>query len=438
MTPPGESLRLIKARGPVSCDFPQVRAAWRSDSRMVIVLVQRRLHVRVSRHNHRATGAMRELDVNHSIGDAETGLTTLIEMIETLSATRTINEVADVVRGAARRILDADGVAFVMRDKDLCWYVDEDAIGPLWKGKRFPMDQCVAGRVMKSGRVVVCPDIYADPDMPHDAYRPTFVKSLAIAPVRPRDPIAAIAVYWARPYDPPPEVLRKLQVVARATASALESGRLNDYLAASLEHGHFLLRELDHRVKNTLAIVQSITRQTLRTTPSPEAFADVFESRILALSQAHELLTRRAWGRPQLEEILQRTLATFADDVAGRFEVQGPAVAFSAETAVSVHMAIHELIANAARHGALSTPQGRVAIEWNVDKATAPGLLTLIWREQGGPALSGPPTRNGFGSKMVHQGLARDLGGQAVLDFAPTGLVFTLRAPLSERMSLAA
>lgn len=381
---------------------------------------------------------MRELDSTESIGDADTGLTTLIEMIEALSATRTINEVADVVRSAARRILGADGVAFVMRDKDQCWYVDEDAIGPLWKGKRFPMDQCVAGRAMKSGRVVICPDIYADPEVPHDAYRPTFVKSLVVAPVRPRDPIAAIGVYWARPYDPPPEVLRKLQVIARATASALESGRLNDYLAASLEHGHFLLRELDHRVKNTLAIVQSITRQTLRTSPSAEDFADVFESRILALSQAHELLTRRAWGRPQLEEILQRTLATFADDFATRFDFHGPALAFNAETAVSVHMTIHELIANAARHGALSTPEGRVAITWSVDEATAPALLTLIWREQGGPQLSGQPSRRGFGSKMVHQGLARDLGGQAELDFTPTGLVFTLRAPISERMSLAA
>lgn len=381
---------------------------------------------------------MRELDATESIGDADSGLTTLIEMIESLSTTRTINEVADVVRGAARRILGADGVSFVMRDQDQCWYVDEDAIGPLWKGKRFSMDQCVAGCAMKSGRVIVCPDIYADPDMPHDAYRPTFVKSLAIAPVRPRDPIAAIAVYWARPYDPSAEVLRKLQVIARATASALESGRLNDYLAASLEHGHFLLRELDHRVKNTLAIVQSITRQTLRSTPSAEDFADVFESRILALSQAHELLTRRAWGRPQLEEILQRTLSTFAEDVTSRFDFQGPVVTFNAETAVSVHMAIHELVANAARHGALSTPEGRIVIDWCVDKAAAPALLTLTWREQGGPPLLSQPSRHGFGSKMVHQGLARDLGGQAVLDFTPAGLIFTLRAPISERMSLAA
>lgn len=381
---------------------------------------------------------MRELNATESIGDADSGLTTLIEMIESLSTTRTINEVADVVRSAARRILDADGVSFVMRDQDQCLYVDEDAIGPLWKGKRFPMDQCVAGRAMKSGRVIVCPDIYADPDMPHDAYRPTFVKSLVVAPVRPRDPLAAIGVYWARPFEPPREVLGKLQVIARATASALESGRLNDYLAASLEHGHFLLRELDHRVKNTLAIVQSITRQTLRTSPTAADFADVFESRILALSQAHELLTRRAWGRPQLEEILQRTLLTFPEEVAARFDFHGPVVTFNAETAVSVHMAIHELIANAARHGALLTPEGRIMIDWTVDEAVAPALLTLTWREQGGPPLLNQPLRHGFGSKMVHKGLARDLGGEAVLDFTPTGLVFTLRAPISERMSLAA
>ena len=90
---------------------------------------------------------MQELDANHSIGEAEAGLTTLIELIESLSATRTIEEVADVVRSAARRILNADGVAFVMRDKDQCWYVNEDAIGPLWKGKRQTVSWLFAGGI---------------------------------------------------------------------------------------------------------------------------------------------------------------------------------------------------------------------------------------------------------------------------------------------------
>lgn len=381
---------------------------------------------------------MSDFAPSNAVDAPDSGLTTLIETIEALSATRTIGEVADVVRTAARRISGADGVAFVLRDQNQCWYFDEDAIGPLWKGRRFPISACISGWSMLNRETVVIPDIYADDRIPHDAYRPTFVKSLVVTPVRLDDPVAAIGAYWARSHTPSPDVVQRLQVMARATATALESGRLNDSLTESKEQGLFLLQELDHRVKNTLAIVQSIARQTLRASPSPEAFAEVFEDRILALSQAHELLTRRSWGRAQLEDILQRALTPFSADLTERFDIGGPAVTFSAETAVSVHMTIHELVVNAAKHGALSTAAGRVAIRWEVDETATPPTLSLTWRETGGPPLVETPQRRGFGSKMIQQGLARDLGGAATLDFPPSGVVYTFRAPLSPRMSLAA
>lgn len=381
---------------------------------------------------------MLDIALRDEVAAPDTGLMTLIETIEALSATRTIAEVADVVRKAARRVSGADGVAFVLRDNEQCWYFDEDAIGPLWKGKRFPLTACISGWAMLNRQTVVIPDIYLDDRIPHDAYRPTFVKSLVMTPVRMEDPVAAIGAYWAEEQTPSPEVVKKLQVIARATASALESGRLHDSLVDARHHGTFLLQELDHRVKNTLAIVQSILRQTLRATPSPEAFAEVFEERILALSQAHELLTRRAWGRAQFHEIMDKALAPFSVDLADRFDIIGPALTFSAETAVSVHMTLHELAVNAAKHGALSTPEGKVVIRWTVDEAASPPMLTLTWREAGGPAVNGKPERRGFGSQLIQRGLARDLGGAASLDFQPEGFVYTLRAPLSERMSLAA
>ncbi len=380
---------------------------------------------------------MLDLAPRDDVAPPETDLLTLIETIEALSATRTIGEVAEVVRKAARRVSGADGVAFVLRDNNQCWYFDEDAIGPLWKGKRFPLTACISGWAMLNRQTVIIPDIYLDDRIPHDAYRPTFVKSLVMTPVRLEDPVAAIGAYWAKEHVPGPEVVKKLQVIARATASALESGRLYDSLVDARHHGTFLLQELDHRVKNTLAIVQSISRQTLRAAPTPEAFAATFENRILALSQAHELLTRRAWGRASLHEILDKALAPFSADGAERFDIIGPALTFSAETSVSVHMTLHELAVNAAKHGALSTPGGKVVIRWSVDEAATPPMLSLTWREVGGPAVSGPPERKGFGSQMVQRGLARDLGGKASLDFPPEGVVFTLRAPLSQRMSLA-
>jgi two-component sensor histidine kinase len=253
---------------------------------------------------------------------ADPALVTLVETIEALAGVRTIDEVAAVVRSSARRISGADGVAFVLRDGPHCWYLDEDAIGPLWKGRRFPLTACISGWAMLNKQTVIIPDIYVDDRIPHDAYRPTFVKSLVMTPVRPEDPIAAIGAYWARNHTPPPETVAKLQVMARATAAALESGRLYASLNESLERRTFLLRELDHRVKNTLASVQSIASQTLRSAQSSAAFAESFEGRLLVLSRAHEMLTREAWGRTELREIIGTALEPFGGLTGPHFAVQ--------------------------------------------------------------------------------------------------------------------
>lgn len=116
----------------------------------------------------------------------------------------------------------ADGATFVLRDGDHCHYADEDAVAPLWKGKRFPMSACISGWVMIHHQPTIIPDIYADPRIPHDAYRPTFVKSLAMVPVRALAPVGAIGAYWATPASPTPAVARWLQSLADASALALE------------------------------------------------------------------------------------------------------------------------------------------------------------------------------------------------------------------------
>jgi two-component sensor histidine kinase len=372
----------------------------------------------------------------------ETALLTLVETIEALSGARTIDDVAAVVRSSARQISGADGVAFVLRDKGDCWYLDEDAIGPLWKGRRFPLTACISGWAMLNKQTVVIPDIYLDDRIPHDAYRPTFVKSLVMTPVRPDDPIAAIGAYWARNHQPGADVIAKLQVMARATAAALENGRLYASLNESLERRSFLLRELDHRVKNTLASVQSIASQTLRNAPSPADFAESFEARLMALSRAHEMLTRQAWGRADLHDILATAFEPFGGLEGPRFTVRGPAMDISPETAVALHMTLHELVVNAAKYGALSMPTGHVVVDWAIeDKSSGEGAakreLVLRWIERGGPPITRAPEREGFGSRLIKRGLARDLGGSATMAFEPEGLSFTLRAPLSTRVAQA-
>ena len=362
-------------------------------------------------------------------------LITLVETIEALSATRTIEDVAAVVRSAARRMSGADGVCFVLRDGDLCWYLDEDAIGPMWKGQRFPMSACISGWAMIHGQTVVIPDIYTDDRIPHDAYRPTFVKSLVMTPVRAKDPIAAIGAYWAVGQTPSPDTVVRLETMARATAAAIENANLYASLTQALDRRTFLLRELDHRVKNTLASVQSIARQTLRTAPSPADFAESFESRLMGLSRAHELLTRQGWGSTELRDVLEAALEPFGGLADPRFTARGPTVTLTPETAVAMHMTLHELMVNAAKHGALTAASGQVGVIWRVEPVEGVPSLILEWVERGGPPVF-VPKRQGFGVKLLERGVARDLGGEATLTYQPKGLSYVLRVPLSDRVSV--
>jgi two-component sensor histidine kinase len=369
-------------------------------------------------------------------GETDPALLTLVETIEDLSAARTVDQIAAVIRSSARRISGADGVAFVLRDDEQCWYLDEDAIGPLWKGRRFPLTACISGWAMLNGRTAVIPDIYADPRIPHDAYRPTFVKSLVMTPVRVKDPIAAIGAYWATQRMPTADEVNRLQVMARATAAVLESARATASLAESLERRKFLLRELDHRCKNTLAAVSSIAAQTLRNASNPQAFVADFEARLQALAGAYELLTRESWGPAPLKEIVRTALAPFGGIDDGRIAVRGPSIMLRPEVAVMMHMTLHELATNAVRHGALGAPRGRVDVAWEVDGQHDGLRLAFEWTESGGPAVAAP-LRRGFGRRLLEQGLARDLNGEARLAFEPDGARYRLELPLSYRVALA-
>ena len=152
-----------------------------------------------------------------------TGVERLVEVIQRLSLAEDLRAVQEIVRHAARELTGADGATFVLREQDLCYYADEDAISPLWKGKRFPLDECISGWVMLNGKPAVIPDIYADERIPHEAYRPTFVKSLAMVPIRQIEPLGAIGNYWATARKPTPSEVTLLQALADSTAVAMES-----------------------------------------------------------------------------------------------------------------------------------------------------------------------------------------------------------------------
>ncbi|MEJ1967620.1 MAG: GAF domain-containing protein [Rhizomicrobium sp.] len=138
-----------------------------------------------------------------------------------LAMAATQEDIIAVVRSAARGVVSADGVTFVLRDNGKCHYVEEDAVGPLWKGQRFPMTACISGWCMLNGRTAAIPDIYADPRIPHDAYRPTFVKSLVMAPVGFDSPVAAIGAYWRDKRAFTPREVGAVETLAAAVSAAM-------------------------------------------------------------------------------------------------------------------------------------------------------------------------------------------------------------------------
>lgn len=190
------------------------------------------------------------------------------------------------------------------------------------------------------------------------------------------------------------------------------------------ERLQLLLNELNHRVKNTLATVQAIARQSLRSLPKEQI--DTFNDRLLALSLAHDLLMQRNWEATDLREIVRQSLAPLlAKKFDDRLAIEGPAVLIPADRAASWSMALHELCTNALKHGAYRTEAGRVAIAWD---APEPGWLRFRWSEQGGPPVPQSPIR-GFGSRLI-ESLGRELAGNAGIQFEPGGVICRIDAPV--------
>ncbi|MBO9708366.1 MAG: GAF domain-containing protein [Caulobacter sp.] len=193
------------------------------------------------------------------------------------------------------------------------------------------------------------------------------------------------------------------------------------------ERQRLLVNELNHRVKNTLVSVQSIATQTLRTTPTPEAFRAAFEGRILALSHTHDLLTQQNWEGASLREVFDFELEAFAARERIDFDYAQDLL-LSPKATVSLGMAVHELATNALKYGALSTPGGRVKVSWKAE-GDLTGDLVLTWTERGGPPVR-PPTRRGFGARLLERGLAGELAAQVDLSYDSLGVTCTMRLPI--------
>jgi GAF domain-containing protein len=164
-----------------------------------------------------------------------TGLESLLGIARKLAAAKDLNSVTEIVGKAARELVQADGATFVLREGDFVHYVDEAAISPLWKGSKFPIRACISGWAILERQSLIIPDIYSDPRVPVDSYRRTFVKSLAMVPMRISDPVGAVGVYWSRSHTAGPDDLRILQYLADLSAGAIETASSFEKLSLTLE-----------------------------------------------------------------------------------------------------------------------------------------------------------------------------------------------------------
>jgi len=197
------------------------------------------------------------------------------------------------------------------------------------------------------------------------------------------------------------------------------------------DHKSLLIAELNHRVKNTLMIVMSLISQTVKATQSPQAFAEVIEGRIQALSRVHQLLTQNNWDRAELRDVVMGELAPYRTESEKNITVGGKEdVVLTQKATLTLAMALHELATNAAKYGALSTPMGRLDVNWAVTNTGEEPRLSIEWIETGGPRVK-PPARRGFGSQLIERTVAYDLHASVTRDFLEEGVRCRIEFPLT-------
>ena len=260
-----------------------------------------------------------------------------------------------------------------------------------------------------------------DTDFDRDAYRKQAAGELGIYSVekrlmRPDGRVIWVAVRSAPVRDAHGHFLYAVRIVQDVSERK-----------AAEERQKLLVGELNHRVKNTLATVQSLAAQTARHATSPPIFQERFEARLIALSKAHDQLTLRNWQDADLREVIRSAVSPYMSAGAGQDQVtlRGEDVMLRPRAALSLAMVMHELATNAAKYGALSAPAGKIVLAWRMTDADR---LAIDWREQGGPPVSKPEHR-GFGTRFIEGSVASELHGTARLDFQPDGLRCTIELP---------
>lgn len=359
---------------------------------------------------------------NPHAGISRTPTGELLAAVENLARAGTTEDIVELIRTSARRLIGCDGIAMVVRDGDLCHYIEEDAVGPLWKGRKFAMTDCISGWTMLHKQTAVISDTAKDTRIPAHLYRDTFVQSLVMAPVGLEHPIAALGAYWSEVYQPSDYEIETVETLARATATALENARLVSALSRALAQAELARDELRHRVKNAYLAAQSLAMLSL-----PPDYSRVFAARIAALARAHELIDKKLSEQDsiQISELLRAELEPYGENAPGRLVLGGPDLALDSAQGIALGLAINELATNALKYGALATLKGRLEVAWRLEG----NHLVVDWLEADGPEVRTAALES-FGSRLLRRLIEGQLGGSVIRQLEKEGVTCRLEFPV--------
>ncbi|MCJ2109183.1 PAS domain-containing protein [Methylobacterium sp. E-041] len=354
--------------------------------------------------------------------------TALVELGDRLRNTSDATEIARVAAEILGRTLGLSHAGYGTVDHDR----ETIAIGEGWTAAGIPGIGGVHGfrdygtyiDALKNGHAVIIDDVAEDRRTASDAgaLAAIHVRSLLNLPLMEHGRfIALLYAVKDTPYVWKPEEISFANNIADRTRAAL--ARIE-----AEERQRTLNLELSHRMKNMLAMVQSIATQTMRTATDLDAAKEVLAGRLIALSKSHDLLLGGTVGSAPIGTLIESALQSH-EETPSRFVLEGPTFTVGSKAAMSLSLMLHELATNAAKYGALSTVGGKVSVAWKLGDHGGEPHCSLRWSETGGPAVA-PPTRTGFGSRLIGRGLAGSFGGEVDLSYPVGGVVCTIQAPL--------
>ncbi|HLL39589.1 MAG TPA: HWE histidine kinase domain-containing protein [Rubrobacteraceae bacterium] len=406
-------------------------------------------HGRITRWFGTNTELSEQQRIAELLAEEKLHLETLNQTMAQVSAELNLERLVQIVTDAGVSLTGARFGAFFYNTTDnrgdtLTLYTISGV--PRENFSKFPNPRAthVFGPTFKGEGPVRSDDILSDPRYGHNApyngmpegHLP--VRSYLAVPVKSRSGEVMGGLFFGHP-EPGRFTARHEELligVAGQAAIGIDNARLYDAAQREIaerreaeKHRELLINELNHRVKNTLATVQSIAAQSLRTSAVEAEVRSRIDARLIALSDAHNLLTEHNWEGATLNRVVEMALRPHRSDRYERFEVHGPEIHLSPKTALAIAMGLHELATNAIKYGALSNEAGQVRLRWEVDPPQGEQRLHMVWSETGGPPVT-LPSRKGFGTRLIERGLAAELGGSVQLAYPTSGVVCTIDTPL--------